>query len=163
MPMPPAVLLREVTEKDFQKFFEFESDSESARLAAFAGREKDAFFAHWAKLLVDDTVSKWTIVLGDAVAGNIVAFERSGKREVGYWLGREFWGRGIGTRALAEFLQRENPRPLHAHVARHNAGSIRILEKCGFRICGEDPAFSSLDGQVVTGVILVLDRDSVTG
>ena len=31
-------------------------------------------------------------------------------------------------------------RPLHAHVAKHNAGSIRVLEKCGFRLELEEDA-----------------------
>ena len=61
-----------------------------------------------------------------------------GEREVGYWLGKEFWGKGIATKALAEFLKIIETRPLYAHVAKHNIGSRRILEKCGFTVIGED-------------------------
>jgi RimJ/RimL family protein N-acetyltransferase len=52
---------------------------------------------------------------------------------VGYWLGRSYWGRGIATRALALFLPLVPARPLYAHVASHNTGSMRVLVKCGFR------------------------------
>jgi RimJ/RimL family protein N-acetyltransferase len=57
-----------------------------------------------------------------------------GEREVGYWLGREYWGKGIATAALAAYLKVEQQRPLHAYVAAHNIGSRRVLEKCGFTV-----------------------------
>ncbi|MBP8242640.1 MAG: GNAT family N-acetyltransferase, partial [Thermoflexales bacterium] len=62
----------------------------------------------------------------------------SGQREVGYWLGREFWGKGIATRALEAFLAIDTTRPLHAFVVHHNLGSIRVLEKCGFVRAAQD-------------------------
>jgi ribosomal-protein-alanine N-acetyltransferase len=54
--------------------------------------------------------------------------------EVGYWLGREFWGRGIGTRALSLFLApgEEETRPLYAEAAVHNVASVRALKRHGF-------------------------------
>ena len=66
------------------------------------------------------------------IAGHLSIFEMSGEMEVGYWIGREHWGKGIATRALQLFLQSSTVRPLCAHVARHNVASIRVLEKCGF-------------------------------
>jgi RimJ/RimL family protein N-acetyltransferase len=62
---------------------------------------------------------------------------RSGQREVGYWIGSEYWGKGIATRALAAFLEHDRTRPLHARVAKHNVASVRVLEKCGFTVIGE--------------------------
>jgi RimJ/RimL family protein N-acetyltransferase len=53
---------------------------------------------------------------------------------VGYWVGREFWGRGIATRALAAFLDEVSERPIYAGVADTNLASIRVLEKCGFTV-----------------------------
>ena len=49
-----------------------------------------------------------------------------------YWVGRDFWGRGIATRALRELVEELQIRPLYAWVATSNLGSIRLLEKCGF-------------------------------
>ena len=34
--------------------------------------------------------------------GNIGCWEQEGRRPVGYWIGREFWGKGLATRALQE-------------------------------------------------------------
>ena len=100
------------------------------------------------KILGDDTVIKKTILCRDQVAGNIVCFEQSGRRLVGYWLGRHFWGNGIATRALSEFLALVSARPLDAHVAKDNVGSIRVLQKCGFTLSGERNA-PAVDGSEV--------------
>ena len=78
-----------------------------------------------------------TILLEGQVAGSIVSFAQSGKLQVGYWIGRSYWGQGIATKALSAFLGHVKARPLYAHVAKHNIASLRVLEKCGFTICGE--------------------------
>ena len=41
-------------------------------------------------------------------------------------------GRGIATAALTAFLRLEQTRPLYAGVAKHDAASVRVLQKCGF-------------------------------
>jgi RimJ/RimL family protein N-acetyltransferase len=107
-------------------------------MAAFPSRDRDAFMAHWARILGDPTLIAKAVVFDGRVAGNVGSFERSGERLVGYWIGREYWGKGIATRALSEFLGHDKRRPLHAHVAKHNVSSIRVLEKCGFTVCGEE-------------------------
>ncbi|HYO15697.1 MAG TPA: GNAT family N-acetyltransferase [Thermoanaerobaculia bacterium] len=150
------VTLRDVTEADLPILFEHQRDPEALRMAAFASRDWEAFTAHWTKILGDETVAKKTILFDGAVAGNVGSFERDGQREVGYWIGREYWGRGIATRALSQFLGHVKERPLVAHVAKHNLGSIRVLEKCGFTHVGEDKEFSTVDGTVVEGFILKL-------
>jgi RimJ/RimL family protein N-acetyltransferase len=68
----------------------------------------------------------------------VLSFERDGRREVGYWLGRDHWGRGVATAALVAFLGQERTRPLYAGVLPANGGSLRVLEKCGFSVLGED-------------------------
>ena len=94
--------------------------------------------AHWAKILGDEAIIKRTILFDGHVAGNIVSFEQSGEREVGYWIGKRFWGKGVATEALSEFLGYMKVRPLYARVAKHNIASIRVLEKCGFMVSGEE-------------------------
>ena len=74
----------------------------------------------------------------EQVVGNIGSWTSEGKREVGYWIDRAFWGRGVATEALAAFLLLEPIRPLHAGVAKHNLASIRVLQKCGFVHFGDD-------------------------
>ena len=109
-------------------------------MAAFAARDREAFMAHWARILRDETNVIRTILCDGQVAGNIVSFVQSGEREVGYWIGREFWGAGIATEALKQFLAIVRQRPLSAHVAKHNVASLRVLEKCGFVKRGEAEA-----------------------
>ena len=120
-------------EDDLPIFFEHQRDPAANRMAAFPARDREAFMEHWTtRVLGDDTATKRTIVVDEQVVGNIVSW-MSDERLVGYWIGREHWGKGIASRALALFVADvETRRPLHAHVARHNPASIRVLEKAGF-------------------------------
>jgi RimJ/RimL family protein N-acetyltransferase len=139
--------LRDVVEADLPIFFEHQRDPDATRMAAFPARDWGAFRAHWtAKILGDAAVAKKTILFDGQVAGNVVSFERAGTPLVGYWIGKEFWGKGIATRALSLFLETVRTRPLFAHVAKQNAGSIRVLEKCGFRLAAEQPPGPGDDG-----------------
>jgi RimJ/RimL family protein N-acetyltransferase len=72
----------------------------------------------------------------EVVAGNVLTFLRDGHREVGYWLGRAFWGRGLATAALGQFLAILDERPLVAHVAVANGPSATVLLRNGFREVG---------------------------
>ncbi len=138
------VRLRDVIESDLPVFFEHQGEPEANRMAAFPARSRDAFLAHWAKMLGDQGVTVRTILFGGRVAGNIVCWERGHQRLVGYWIGREYWGKGVASTALAEFLAVVKARPLFAHVAKQNIPSIRVLEKCGFRVCvGETAALGA--------------------
>lgn len=153
--MPPH--LRNVIDSDLPIFFEQQNDEEANRMAAFPARARDAFFAHWQKILADESGRKQTIVYAGQVAGYLVGFDRGGEREVGYWLGRAFWGKGIASAALAAFLDIETTRPLTAFAAAHNLGSIRVLEKNGFRKVGAHLEIETLDGQPFHGVIMRLE------
>ncbi len=137
MTRPPGVVLRDVTEADIPVLFEHQADPEANEMAAFPAREWDAFVAHWGRIFRDETALTKAVVFDGRVAGNVLSFERDGERLVGYWIGKEYWGRGIATKALTVFLEHERTRPLHACVARHNVASIRVLEKCGFTATSE--------------------------
>jgi RimJ/RimL family protein N-acetyltransferase len=154
------VLLRNVTAEDLPIFFEQQLDAVALRMAAFASRERDAFLTHWrTKVLRPENVTR-TIVVAGLVAGYIGSWEQDGKRLVAYWIGREHWGKGIATRALSEFLMLERIRPLHAWVAVHNVGSIRVLEKCGFRKATRENQ-QHADG--VAEVLMTLDPEKKVG
>lgn len=154
-PMSLLVHLRDVRDDDLPTLFEHQLDPEANRMANFAARERDAFMAHWAKILVDETVMARTVMHRDAVAGNVVSWTHDDERDVGYWIGREHWGKGVATAALSAFLAELDTRPLYAHVATHNVGSIRVLEKCGFERTGDG---SSPSGDGVDELLLKLDR-----
>lgn len=158
-PSTGDVRLRDVTAGDLPLFFEHQLDPEAARMAAFPVRDRETFMAHWTRILGDDSIIKRTILVDGRVAGNIVSFEHSGEREVGYWLGREYWGRGVATRALAAFLDQVQARPLRARVAKHNIASRRVLEKCGFTVYGEGAGVPGAGGGGVEEVLLQLGVD----
>jgi len=133
------VTLRQVTVDDLPIFFEHQLDPAATGMADFPSRERGPFMAHWTKILADAANRTMTILFDGLVAGNIVSWDQSGEREVGYWLGKEYWGKGIATQALSAFLLNyEKTRPLYAHVAKHNIASYRVLEKCGFTLHSED-------------------------
>jgi RimJ/RimL family protein N-acetyltransferase len=136
-------VLREVAETDLPVFYEYECDPQAAAMAAFPPRERDAFMAHWARTLANDSALTWTIVCDGEVAGSIGCWEDGGRRLIGYWLGREFWGRGLATLALTELVGLVEARPLYAYVVSTNLASIRVLEKCGF---GEVGSHAGDDG-----------------
>ena len=146
-------MLREVQPQDIPIFFEQQDDPVASAMAAFPSRDRTAHDAHWAKILADDAVIARTIVEDGQVVGNIGSWVADGGRGVGYWIGRPYWGRGYATRALAELLAEVPERPVHARVAEHNLGSIRVLAKCGFSIVGEELH----DGAPVKEIVMRLD------
>ena len=131
--------LRDATESDLPVFFENQRDPEAARMAVFTPRDHAAFYAHWReRILGRPDCLAMTIVVEGAVAGHVACWTSDGKRLVGYWIGRSYWGRGIASEALHAFVtHHEKTRPLHAYVAVSNAASVRVLEKCGFRPTGD--------------------------
>lgn len=129
------VSLRDVLVADLPILFEHQADPVACRRAA---------------------VMQKTVLCDRQVAGNIVSFERSNRREIGYWIGREYWGRGVATEALNRFLQHVTPRPLFAHVAKRNPASIRVLEKCGFAITERSPRPPEADENSGEKVVLTL-------
>jgi RimJ/RimL family protein N-acetyltransferase len=159
--MKPRVHLRDVEARDLPLFFEHQRDPVAVAMVAFNSREREAFDQHWAKLLADKTNLAKTILVGDEVAGHIGSWTSDGKREIGYWIDRGFWGRGVGTVALSIFLRLEQTRPLHAGVARHNAASLRVLQKCGFTPVHSDDEQAN-DGDA-SHVLLVLMRSPPGG
>jgi RimJ/RimL family protein N-acetyltransferase len=132
------VRLREVVEDDLLVFFANQLDGEATAMAAWPSRDLDAHMARWARILADETAVARTVLADGEIAGDIGSWEHDGVREVGYWLGRAFWGRGIATLALEQLLEIIQVRPIRAHVARTNVASARVLEKCGFAVVGED-------------------------
>ena len=153
-------MLRPVIEADLPLFFEQQRDPDANAMAAFPARGREAFMAHWTRIMTDATVAMRTVLCAGEVAGNVVSFEQDGLRQVGYWIGRRYWGKGVATRALGDFLAQVLTRPLYAHVARQNVASIRVLEKCGFTVCGEDRAASSAGVDEVEELIFRLGLPS---
>ena len=158
--MSNELLLRNVVNEDLLIFFEYQLDQGANYMAAFTARDptdQEAFLAHWHRILADKTNIIQTILFNRQVAGSVSSYEEEGKPEVTYWLGKEYWGKGIATWALKEFLAQKNQiRPIYARVAKDNLGSRRVLEKCGFKIIGESKGFANARGQEIEEFLLEL-------
>lgn len=158
-PQQRALQLRTIIETDLPILFEQQQDADALFMAAFTAKDPadwNVFLAHWRRILVDSTVIVRTIVVDGAVVGSVLSYETDGRPEVSYWLGRTFWGRGIATAALARFLAEVNPtRPIYARVAKDNAVSRRVLEKCGFTIVGEETGFANARGAEIEELVLM--------
>ena len=161
--MTSDVLLRDVVEEDLPILFEQQLDPVASYMAAFTAKDptdRDAFMAHWTRILGDEGIMIKTVLFQGRVAGYVVSFEQFGKPSVAYWLGREYWGRGVATQALSLLLDQVTVRPLYARAAKDNVASIRVLEKCGFTISGEDRGYANARGAETEEFILVLARDT---
>lgn len=156
--MSNKLVLRNVVSDDLPIFFEYQLDQEANYTAAFTAKDptnQEAFMAHWDRILADQTTINQTILFNGQVAGSVSSYEEEGKAEDTYWLGKEYWGKGIATSALTEFLTHHNKtRPIYARVAKDNIGSRRVLEKCGFRIIGESKGFANARGQEIDELLL---------
>jgi RimJ/RimL family protein N-acetyltransferase len=158
--MTNELLLRDVVNDDLPIFFAQQVNKEANHMAAFTAKDptnQEAFTAHWHRILADATVIIKTIVFDGQVAGSVSSYEDEGKPEVTYWLGKEYWGKGIATWALQAFLAHTNKRrPIYARVAKDNLGSRRVLEKCGFTVINESTGFANARGQEIEELLLEL-------
>lgn len=156
-----GVLLREVKESDLPIFFEQQLDPAANYMAAFTSKDpsdKAAFLTHWKNILSNRDIKKMTILCNGGVAGSILKFEQFGNWAVSYWIGKQFWGKGIAACALLHFLPRIKVRPVYARAAKDNLASIRVLEKCGFERFDEDKGYFHARGKEVEEFILKLEN-----
>lgn len=153
--------LRDVEVDDLPIFFEHQRDPDANHMAAFTSKDptkRDAFLAHWARSIDDETILIQTILCNEQVAGHILSYpsEDVGKPEVSYWLDQAYWGWGIATEALGAFLSHLKARPVSARVAADNAASLRVLEKCGFVPIGSNRDFANARNREIEEVLLKL-------
>jgi RimJ/RimL family protein N-acetyltransferase len=153
--------LREMRDDDLPVLFEQWADPVAAHMAAFTApdhMDRDAFERRWSRLRADESVINRVIVVDGEVAGTIGSWGGPDEREVTYWIGRSYWGKGIATAALNAFLAVDTTRPLHARVASDNAASQRVLEKCGFRVVATDRGFAEARSEEVDEFVLRLEE-----
>ncbi|HYI23368.1 MAG TPA: GNAT family N-acetyltransferase [Candidatus Limnocylindrales bacterium] len=125
--------LRPVEVSDLESFYEFQSDPEAVAMAVFGSRDRASHFEVWTtKIMVNPDGLARTVLVDGVVAGNMLSWSSDGVRYVGYWIGREFWGRGVATEALGLFVREIPERPIYGLVVISNVGSQRVLEKNAF-------------------------------
>ncbi|AYC42235.1 MULTISPECIES: GNAT family N-acetyltransferase [Streptomyces] len=153
------IALREVHDSDLPVFFRQMNDPEALHMAAFTPKDpgdRDAFDAHWKRIRASDAVHRTVLADGDVV-GSAAVYGEAGEREVTYWIDRAYWGRGIATAALRELIVQVPERPLYARAAADNAGSLRVLHKCGFRVTAEASGYANARGAEIDELVLTLE------
>lgn len=164
-PIPYAqiqqISLRTVEPEDLETFFCNQKDMVAVQMAAFTAEDpsdRQAFDAHWQRIMADPEVTNRTILYQGTVIGHVASFVLFGELEVTYWIDRAYWGKGLATLALGELLAKEvTARPIYGRAAKDNIGSIRVLEKCGFQYIGQDKGYANARGKEILEVIMRLD------
>jgi RimJ/RimL family protein N-acetyltransferase len=141
-----VIALRPVVDADLDALFDQMRDPESVRMAAFTARDpedRSAFDAHMARLRSSPDITNLAVTCDGELVGSVGAFVLDGEMHVTYWIDRAAWGRGVATRAMELLIERVPTRPLHASAASDNAGSLRVLQKAGFRVVGTDRGYAA--------------------
>jgi len=147
-----------MTERDIATLFAQQQDKEAVKMAAFTAKDpndSDAFVSKTKSLIANSEVDTFVIEVGEQIVGNVMGFEMFGRRSVCYWLGRQYWGCGYATAALALFLERFGSKSLTARVAHDNIASLRVLEKSGFTFEEEETGFAAGRGAQIREFVMV--------
>lgn len=142
------LLFRSHEAGDLDAFCAMEADAEVRRYVGGAPRTKEAAeqrFRERAMCPVDGRLAMWASVLkaDDRYVGRCGLYphleggeEVAGEGVLGFYLAREFWGRGLATEAGRAFVNfgfdELNLTRIVTSVQVENAASIRVLEKLGF-------------------------------
>jgi RimJ/RimL family protein N-acetyltransferase len=154
------VSLRPLEDRDLDTIYQQVTDPESVRMAAFTAEDQTdrrAFLNRMSRLRADTSVSYRVIDVDGAIAGTIGSFRIDNQPEVTFWVDRTQWGKGIASAALQILLAETAERPLYARAASDNVGSLRVLEKAGFRRVGVNRDFAPGRGEEIEETILRLD------
>lgn len=140
------ITLTKTEKEDLNTLFQFQIDKEGIYLAAFTPNDpsdKKAYIEKYSQFLTVSTINMQTIRINEEIVGSISKFVMEGDNEITYWIDRKFWGQGIATRALSDFLKIELVRPIFGRVAFDNYGSQKVLEKCNFLKIDTDKGFAN--------------------
>ncbi|WP_434931117.1 GNAT family N-acetyltransferase [Shewanella sp. HL-SH5] len=128
-----------ITEADLATLFAFESDPVASKMADFPARDKADFYLHWQQKVigVPDAIAQGIWQQGKLIGSMLSWCDPKDSliengRLIGYWINREYWGRGIATQALELFLPLLPKTPLFAYIAAHNIGSLKVIKRYGF-------------------------------
>lgn len=156
--------LRPIVLSDLFIFFAHQQYKPAQHMAAFVHQDpsdRAAFDAHWSKLMGSDKVLKRSIEHDSQLVGHIMSFDMPNDqdgfdREITYWIGHEYWGKGIASQALMQFIKIETTRPLYGRSATDNLGSIRSMEKSGFQLLANERGFANARGDEIDEVVMIL-------
>lgn len=154
-----CLTLKPTVHADLETLFAHQLDDEYAHMAAFVNerwQDKEAYIEKWNKLL-NDGVNIWTIFLDDQVVGSVSTWPLGDEMQVSYGIEKKYWGKGLATTALQQFLEIIPERPLYGRVAFDNIGSARVLQKCRFKQIGEDKFYAHARKKEIGELIFILE------
>jgi len=152
--------LRKSIPSDLEIFYQNQTDDETNHMAAFTPKDpfdKSAYLTKWNRLMKDDTINMQTIVVDDEVIGCVVKFVMEGDSDITYAISKKYWGKGITTEAVKQFISIEKTRPLFGRVAFDNYGSQNVLENTGFKKIGNNMWFANARGKEIEEYIYKLN------
>jgi RimJ/RimL family protein N-acetyltransferase len=161
--MSTSIRLRPVEPADIAAFYVHSQEAfvpTSALPADDECEQMKLFEQRWERQLADRNMLIRSIVHQGSLAGYVAHFPQFGKPAIAYWLGREFWSRGIATAAVGMFIPLVNVRPLFARVSPDNRRSIRVLAKLGFVIVANERE-SRVPAEVERGDLVFALTDSL--
>ncbi len=153
--------LRRVVESDFDWMYEMERDEESCMMAAFIAppQSPEEFAESRRKRLASLEDLSHTIEVNGEPAGGVLCYPFEDGRAIGYWIKREFWGKGVASEAVKLFVrQQANGSPFYAMVAFDNLGSRKVLERNGFKYVRTETAFAKARDAEIEEHIFVLHQ-----
>jgi [ribosomal protein S5]-alanine N-acetyltransferase len=151
--------IRPATIADLDTLFHFQTNEEARQMAAFTPEnwnDKDAYTAKWTKLINEGKVYVYCIIVDGQIAGTVGAWQRENEWQITYWIDRAQWGKGVATEAVRQFLQVFTTRPIYGSAAFDNHGSLKVLEKCGFKPHATDKGHANARGREIEEVIYKL-------
>lgn len=154
------ITLRKSKEQDLELFYQNQTDEEANYMAAFTPKDpfdREAYFTKWTRLMNDETIHMQTILIDEKAIGCVIKYVIENDAEITYALSKEYWGKGITTEALKQFLEIESTRPIHGRVAFDNFGSQKVLEKVGFKKIGKDIGFANARNKEIEEFIYKMD------
>lgn len=159
--MAREISLRTLKEEDLPTMFEIQLDDTAQHLAAFidnTARDGNAYVQKRLKFLSNDEIIMKVVESGGEVIGSVGTYPIEGEAQVTYWIRKDCWGQGVATAALAALLNEVTVRPVYGRVAENNIGSIRVLERNGFVLVGNEDSFAVGRQSTITELIFKLSN-----
>ena len=105
-------------------------------------KDAEEWYARFRKMMRRKDCNKiaFAIEIDGQVVGSVGLTIEDHKAEIGYWLGRAYWGQGIMTEAVKEVtkycFKELGLRRVYGCVFTNNKASMRVLEKAGYSFEG---------------------------
>ena len=159
------LVLRPFTENDLDRLVDLIGDYEVSKwLTRVPWPYRQDHAAEWLRHCRSDN-DDFNLVLdsGDGLIGAVGLSDTKAGLNLGYWLGRPWWGRGLMSEAVARFVEcvfdEMDVDSIVSSVFDHNTASLRLQERLGFKIVGKDVEYSLARGHDVPGIITRLTRE----